>query len=385
VKRVHLDHNATTPMRPEVRERLLEVLDSGASNPSSLHASGRRARMLVDEARERTAAALGVGEDEVLFTSGGTESNNLALFGTLAAGRALVTSTVEHSSVLEPAARLAQAGHPWRQAAVGEDGLIDVGLVAQLALGQAGSSAAEPAGLVSVMAANNEVGMVQPLAELGRRLAEAPGPGPLLHTDAVQALGRLETPLRAWGVDLASFSAHKLGGPQGVGVLYRRAGVALRPHLVGGGQEGGLRPGTENVAAIVAASHAFELAVRDREVFAARASSLALELWNGLRESFPGALLMGPPIDSVARLPGTLNVVLPHVDGKVLVTRLDLEGLEVSAGSACASGSLEPSHVLLAMGLDEQRARAGLRMSVGRETTRIDAQQAVDIVRRTCG
>ena len=389
MRRVHLDHNATTPMRAEVRDVLLEVLESGAANPSSLHAAGRQARMLVDEARERVAGALGVGEDEILFTSGGTEANNLALFGALGEGAALVTSAVEHSSVLEPAAHLAEAGHPWRRAGVDEQGLVDVDQVVALALAPAEGPAAS---LVSVMAANNEVGMLQPVAELARRLeagALAAGlPRPLLHTDAVQALGRLEVPQGAWGAwgpDLASFSAHKLGGPVGVGVLWRRAGVSLRPRLFGGGQEAGLRPGTENVAGIVAASHAIELAVRDRAEFAGRASDLAAALWSGLRDAFPDARLLGPSIDSSARLPGTLNILLPQVEGKVLVTRLDLEGLEVSAGSACASGSLEPSHVLIAMGLDEERARAGLRMSVGRETTPNDVQQAVDIVGRTCG
>lgn len=382
MKPVHLDHNATTPMRPEVRERLLEVLDSGASNPSSLHGSGRRARQIIDEARERTAAALGVDEDEVLFTPGGTEANNLALFGSLPPGSPLVTSAVEHSSVLEPARRLAEGGHAWRCADVDTAGLINPERVAALAL-------ADPearAGLVSVMAANNEVGMVQPLQELGLRLRQGPGSPPLFHTDAVQALGRVDLRLHAWGVDLASFSAHKLGGPLGVGVLFRRAGVSLRPLLFGGGQEQGLRPGTENVPAIAAASLAFELAVQEREAFAERASRLARGLWRDLSEVLPGARLVGPPIDSAGeRLPGTLNIVLPELDGKVLVTRLDLAGLEASAGSACASGSLEPSHVLRAMGFTEEHARAGLRLSVGRDTTLEDTQQAVDILRKTCG
>ena len=381
MNRVHLDHNATTPMRPEIRERLLEVLDSGASNPSSLHASGRLARQLVDEARERTAAALGVEDEEILFTSGGTEANNLALSGALAPGAPLVTSAIEHSSVLEPARRLAREGHTWHCASVDAAGLIDAEQVAGLAL----APSRGPSGLVSVMAANNEVGTVQPLEDLSRRLRSSPGPSPLLHTDAVQALGRLEVPLRAWGVDLASFSAHKLGGPQGVGALYLRAGVALRGQLLGGGQELGLRAGTENVAAIVAASYAFELAVTEWADFAKRSAHLAGGLWDGLRAAFPEARLMGPPIDSPRRLPGTLSVVLPRVDGKVLVTRLDLGGLEASAGSACASGSLEPSHVLLAMGVDDRHARSGLRLSIGRDTTPEDIQQAVDIVRKTCG
>jgi cysteine desulfurase len=377
--RIHLDHNATTPLRAEVRERWLEVLDELAGNPSSLHTGGRHARHLLDEARERTAHALGVGEDEVIFTSGGTEANNLAVLGAVRArgpGAALVTSAVEHSSVLGPAAQLEREGHAWSRAEVGSDGCVDAERVVELAAGRG-------CALISVMAANNEVGAVMPVARIGELLAARPPAGrPLLHCDAVQALGRLELPLQASGADLTTFSAHKVGGPVGVGVLVRRGAAALQPLAWGGEQEGGLRPGTEDVAGIVAASHAFELAVRERDGFHERVGSLARALWEDLCRALPEARLLGPPIDSERRLPGTLNVLLPGVDGKVLVTRLDLDGLEVSAGSACASGSLEPSHVLLAMGHDETQARAGLRLSLGRTTTLADARQAVDILRK---
>jgi cysteine desulfurase len=241
-------------------------------------------------------------------------------------------------------------------------------------------------GLVSVQTAGNEVGQVMPLAAIAGALARIPvGRRPRLHTDAVQALGRLPLPFggEGGGIDLATISAHKVGGPPGVGVLFRRRGIPLEPLHYGGEQEGGLRPGTESVAAIAAAGLAIELAVAEQALFAERAAELARGLWQGIHAAHPRAVLLGPPLEggSSPRLPGTLNTLLPGVDGKVLVTRLDLAGLEVSAGSACASGSLEPSHVLLAMGLSRELARAGLRLSIGRSTTWRDVREAVEILR----
>ncbi|HVS18085.1 MAG TPA: cysteine desulfurase family protein [Planctomycetota bacterium] len=376
--RVYLDHNATTPLRPEVREVLLEVLGAVGGNPSSVHRSGREARARLDEARERCAAALGVHEDEVLFTSGGTESNNRALRGVLGAagpGSGLVTSAVEHASVLGTAEALGAAGHPLARVGVDERGRIDPAAVLEAAM--------PGTALVSIQAANNEIGSLGPLAEVGAGLAERGEHRPRLHTDAVQALGRVPLDLRGWGVDLASFSAHKLGGPLGVGLLVRQRGLRLRPVTTGGEQELGLRPGTENVPAIVAAVHAVELALAEQVAFAGRLRELEAKLFAALREAVPGVRLLGPDLGGPERLPGTLNVLLPGADGRVLVTRLDLAGLEASAGSACASGSLEPSHVLRAMGLDDEAARAGLRLSLGRDTTWADLRQAVDILRTT--
>jgi cysteine desulfurase len=259
---------------------------------------------------------------------------------------------------------------------VDAEGLVDPAAVARAA-------AKGPCGLVSIQLAGNEVGQVMPLERIRGALAELPGPPTRLHTDAVQALGRIPIDLARAGFDLASFSVHKVGGPVGVGILYRRRGTPVEPLCYGGEQEGGLRPGTESVAAIAAACRAIELAVEEREAFAARADELARRLWQGIAASVYGARLLGPPLDATPsrRLPGTLNTLLPGVEGKVLVTRLDLAGLEVSAGSACASGSLEPSHVLLAMGLEREHARAALRLSVGRTTTWTDVRQAVDILR----
>ena len=376
MRRIHLDHNSTSPLRPEARERWLEVADA-AGNPSSLHASGRRARAWIDEARARVAAALGAREEEIVFTSGGTEANNLALFGALEAagpGASLVTSALEHSSVLEPAQRLAERGHPRTLLPATPRGLPDLDALERRLAGA-------PVALVSLAAANNEIGSVLDLAQVAERLGAARS-RPLLHADAVQMLGRLPVDLAGWGVDLATFSAHKVGGPPGVGVLWRRAGVALRAQILGGAQEAGLRAGTESAAAIAAAAVAIELAVREQRAARERLSRLSRLLWRELAGALPTARLVGPPIDAPDRLPNTLLLLLEGVEGRVLVTRLDLEGLEASAGSACASGSLEPSHVLVALGLDDASARAGLRLSLGRETTGEDCREAVEILAR---
>jgi len=379
MKRVYLDHNATSPLRAEARALFDEVRDECAGNASSVHAPGRRARARLDEARERVAAALHVKEDEVLFTSGGTESNNLALLGVLraragAARSGLVTTLVEHSSVLGPADALEAAGHPVVRIRVDACGR-------PLASDLSAAAAEERTGLVSLMAANNEVGSLGPLAEVRAALDNLPAAArPLLHTDAVQALGRL--PLDLAGVDLASFSAHKIGGPLGCGVLVRRGGTPLSGLFYGGGQEFDLRPGSENVPAIAAGALAIELAASEQEDYARRTRALATTLWEEVKRALPDASLVGPAIDD-ERLPNTITVSLPGVDGRVLVTRLDLDGLAVSAGSACASGSLEPSHVLLAMGRSREEARAGLRMSIGRETTLEDIHSAVETLGKT--
>ena len=374
MKRVYLDHNATTPLRPEVRACLLESLELCGANASSVHASGRAARAAIDSARLQVAEALGVEEHQVLFTSGGTESDNLAILGSLRArgpAAELVTSRAEHSAVIESARQLEREGHPVQWLEVDEQG--------RPKLDQLANRAVAPA-MVSLMAANNEVGSLTDLRSV-RTLIDGWASPCLLHTDAVQALGRI--PLDLSLVDLASFSAHKVGGPVGMGVLIHRGRAALTPLQRGGGQEAGLRPGTENLPAILAGALAIELAVRELPQQAARWRELSAALWSGIEREIPGARLLGPPIDARERLPNTLNVLLPGVDGRVLVTRLDLAGLETSTGSACASGSLEPSHVLRAMGLSEERARAGVRLSLGRETSTKDINTAVDILRIT--
>lgn len=379
MRRVYLDHNATTPMRAEVRAHFLAELERVGGNPSSVHASGRAARATLDLARQRVAAALSIHEDEVVFTSSGTEADNLALLGWLRAQPQpglLVTSAVEHSAILEAAATAEQEGH--RVLRVGVDGQGRVDPAATLELVRSAR-----AGLLSIMAANNEVGSLGPLRELALGLEPLGKMRPLFHVDAAQALGRMELDLQGLRIDLASFSAHKLGGPLGVGVLYKRRGIQLRPLLYGGGQEQGLRAGTENVPALSAAALAIELAQRERTDVEARLRALCLSFWHQVQLAVPQARIHGPHPSDPQRLCNTLNLGLPGFDGRMLVARLDLEGLEVSSGSACASGSLEPSHVLLAMGLAADEARAGVRVSFGRDNDAQDVHSAVDILRRT--
>ncbi len=379
-ERLYFDSNATAKLRPEVFDAYVEALRAVGGNPSSLHEPGRRARHLLDDARERIAAALGVHEDELVFTSGGTESNNLALLGSLRPspqGRALAVSAIEHSSVLGPARALEREGAKLTLLPVDETGTVSLEATRTALRDQHLS-------LVSTMAANNELGTCAPLEELSAVLEDAPL-RPRWHIDAVQALGRVPLDLRRLRVDLASFSIHKLGGPVGVGVLYRRAGVRLEPLLWGGEQEQGLRPGTENVAGAVAAARAIELAVAEAQSHAAKLRRLSLQLWSEVAAKLPRVRLLGLPVDHPRRLPGTLNLLCPKIDGKVLVMRLDLAGLAVSAGSACASGSLEPSHVLQAIGCSEEESRAGLRLSLGREVGEEDVHKTVEILWRTLG
>jgi cysteine desulfurase len=370
--RVYLDHNSTSPLRPEVREFWRALSEEHLGNASSLHSSGRRARALVDDARERIAASLRVHEEEIFFTSGATEANNLALLGTLRAlgGRpGLALARSEHSSVLGPAQAWAEEGGTVLHVGIDDEGLpVRDSLLAAVRRGGVG--------LVTLSAANNETGAAPDLAQL---VGALDGPRPLVHSDAVQALGRLPLRLRESGLDLATFSAHKLGGPPGVGILWRRRGTPLVPLVHGGGQELGLRPGTENVPGIAAGALAVEIAVREQPTQSARLIELVRALWDDLASTLSGLRLVGPPLASNLRLPNTLCVLLPGTDGKVLVTRLDLAGLEASAGSACASGSIEPSHVLLALGLTRDEARSAVRLSLGWNTTREDCKEAARI------
>ncbi|MDF1838066.1 MAG: cysteine desulfurase family protein [Planctomycetota bacterium] len=379
MKPIYLDHNATTALRPEAREAWLETADRLGGNASSVHAAGREARTMVDEARERIAGALGVLEDELIFTSGGTESDNLAILGGMASlepGARLVTTPIEHPAVLEALRPLELQGTPVERLEVNAEGHVDLdGLAA----------ACGPGDMLATMAANNEIGTVTDLERLSGRLkASSSGQRTLFFTDAVQALGRIPVHLRKWGVDLASFSAHKVGGPPGVGLLFRKQGIPLEPRQWGGGHEGGLRAGTENVPGIVGASIAMELAVKEQEAYAEHTRELLLHLWQQLVENVPEVRCNGPQMQDPLRLPNTINLRLPHTEGQVLITRLDLLGLQASAGSACASGSLEPSHVLKALGMSDQEARAGLRISLALSTTKTVINNAVDILSRIC-
>ena len=360
--RIYLDHNATAPLGPEVREAMLPFLGPPA-NPSSAHREGARARSALETARAEVAALVGAAPAEIVFTSGATEANNLALRGT-AAGLGIVTTAIEHASVLETARAV---GAPLSVVPVDREGRVDAGQVV------AACDAATR--LVSVGLANGEVGSLAPVAAITAGLR---GNGILAHSDAAQAAGRLPLDVAALGVDLLSLSAHKLGGPAGVGALWLRRGVALAAQTTGGSQERGRRAGTENVAAIVGFGVAAARARAELAANAAAAARLVERLWTGLRTRVPGVVRNGPA--DGPRLPNTLNVSFPGAAGESLLVLLDLAGVAVSLGSACAAGAAEPSHVLLAMGRDRDAARNGVRFSVGPSTTAADIDRVLELL-----
>ena len=376
MKRVYLDHNATTPMRPEVRDHWVELLGKHGGNPSSLHASGRMARNLIDDARARIAVCLGVSESSVVFTSGGTEANNLAILGvgnTLAPGQSVLTSPIEHASVLEPMQHLEAGGRKLHYAGVSKTGRIHP---EQLTY----NIEANSVGLVSLHLANNEIGVVQPIRELAAGFHALPEKSkPVLHVDAVQATGRIDVTSALESVDLFTMSMHKIGGPLGVGLLVKQPGTNLSPLVYGGGQEEELRAGTENAPAIAASALAMEMALAGQVETAQKHRLWCDQIWRILSARFPELELAGPPLEKTAdRLPGTLNLRMPGTEARMLVTRFDMEGVELSAGSACASGAVEASHVLLALGLSESEARSGLRISLGWNTSEGDCKLAVE-------
>lgn len=371
-ERIYLDHNATSPLRPRVARLWRELSAEGLGNPSSLHASGRRARALIDDAREQIAAALGVHEEELCFTSGGTEANNIAVQSARGKG-ALLTTPIEHAAVLEVAERLAESGTQVKRIPVGKDGRVHPDQVAFMM----DSTSVD---LVAMSIANNEIGTVQPIAEL-RPYFEAADRKPMFFIDAVQALGRIPLDFTdaLRHVDMASFSMHKIGGPLGVGILYVRRGTPVRPLAWGGGHEEGLRPGTENAAAIAAAALAVQLAVENQAQEAERTGKITRAMWALLEEGEHDLELLGPRFDQPeARLGNTLAFAAPGRDARMLVTRLDQAGIEVSAGSACSSGAIEPSHVLTALGYQGEDARSGLRLSLGWNTSGADCKRAVE-------
>ncbi len=360
---IYLDHNATTPVREEVLEAMLPYYRGGFGNPSSVHRFGREARQAVEAAREKVAALLGCDPAEVVFTGSGTESDNQAVKGAFLAHRQkgdhLITSRIEHHAVLHTVEYL-QREFGARATYLGVD---QQGLVSPQELEGAIDDRTI---LVSVMHANNEVGTIQPLAELAGICRERKV---LLHTDAVQTFGKLDTDVGRLGVDLLSLSAHKIYGPKGVGALYIRRGTRLHPLVHGGGHERNRRAGTENVAGIVGLGTAAELAAREREAEEARLTELRERLWQGIRKSIPQVRRNGHPQRSLA---GTLNVSFEYIEGEGILLYLDMKGIAASSGSACTSGSLEPSHVLAAMGVPTEIAQGSLRFSLGRGT---DARQ----------
>ncbi len=369
--RIYLDYAATTPLRPEVRAAMEPFLSAdGFGNPSSLHADGQRAKRALDVARDILANALGCQFSEISFTSGGTESDNAALVGVMLAnksrGNHLITTQIEHEAVTGTARFLETLGFRVTFLPVDEFGVVSPQSVA-VAL-------TDETALVSVMHANNEVGTIQPLREIAGIVHAR---GALLHTDAVQTFGQMPVTVGALGADLITLSAHKIYGPKGAGALYVRSGIAMEPLLHGGGQERERRSGTENVAAIAGFGEAVRLLLPERDAEAARLTCLRDRLWSRLSERLPHAVLNGHP---TYRLPNNLNFSLPGLDAETLLLSLDRAGVSASSGSACTSGSIEPSHVLSAMGLPDAHLKSALRLTLGRGTTAEEIDRMVDIL-----
>ncbi|MBI3129258.1 MAG: cysteine desulfurase [Candidatus Tectomicrobia bacterium] len=369
MRRVYLDHNATTPVRPEVAEAMRRCLGALFGNPNSIHSFGREARAAVEEARAQAAALIGAEPEEILFTSGGTESDNLALRGALAAaggGGHIVTTAVEHHAVLDTCKAL-------------ESDRLQVTYVppdkaGRVAAGDVAGAIRPDTRLVSVMWGNNEVGTLQPVREIAALCRERGVP---FHTDAVQALGKAGIDVRALGADFLSASAHKINGPKGAGFLYVRKGARLAPLQTGGGQERDIRPGTENVPGIVGLGEACRLAREEGPALARSLAALRGRLEAEACERIPDTVVNGDPD---RRLPGTANLSFPGAEGETLLIRLDLEGIAVSTGSACSAGSTEPSHVLLAMGLPMEVIRGSLRFSLGWGSTDADVDRLLEVL-----
>ncbi|GAB4248311.1 cysteine desulfurase family protein [Deferrisoma sp.] len=369
---IYLDHNATTRPDPQVVEALAWASQEAWGNPSTLYGVGRAAKAALDRARERVARLIGAPDPgQVVFTSGGTEADALALFGRLrlpAAGRHLVTTMVEHKAVLRSAVRLEAEGVAVTYLPVDRAGRVDPRAV---------EAALRPdTALVSVMLANNEVGTLQPVAEIARvcRARDVP-----VHTDAVQACGKIPVDVEALGVDLLSLSGHKFHGPRGIGALWVRPGLPLQPLLVGGTQERGLRAGTEPVALAHALGVAADLARERLSEDGPRIAALRDRLWAGLRDAVPGVRRHGDPGRG---LPNTLNVSVPGWEAEDLVLALDREGIAVGTGSACTTGDTRPSHVLLAMGVPPAEARSSIRFSLGRDNTGEEIDRVAEALAR---
>jgi len=360
---VYLDHSATTPLDPEVLQAMMPYLTEEFGNASSVYGLGQRARQAIDQARDEVAAFYGVVAKEVIFTSGGTEGDNFALRGIAERnadrGRHIITSTIEHDAVLRSAEALERDGFEVTRLRVDRFGLVDPAAL---------SVALRPDTiLVSIMHANNEVGTIEPIRELvavTRERSDA-----YFHTDAVQSTGKIPVRVDELGVDLLSMSAHKLHGPKGVGCLIVRSGVRLEPQLHGGGHERNRRAGTENVAGIVGLAEAVGIASRDLTTNTAHLTALRDRLIEGVLDRIPGAELTGHPQQ---RLPHHASFLFAGVEGESLLLQLDMDGIAASSGSACTSGSLEASHVILALGYPRERALGSLRLSVGKGNTDAD-------------
>jgi len=370
MRRVYLDNNATTPVLPEVFEAMHPYFGENFGNASSIHHYGQGTRAAVESARQSVAALLGCTASEVIFTSGGTESDNLAIAGLTVPGDHIITSSIEHSAVLQSCKHLEECGRELTCVPVDSRSLVDPDDVRR---------ALRPnTRLISIMAANNETGVLQPIEEIGKIAAEA---GVLFHTDAVQAAAKIAIDVNPIGCHALSISGHKIHAPQGIGALYVRKGTRLRPLFYGGRHERSRRAGTENVPGIVGLGTAAQLAkdALDRG-YDKRMSLLRDRLQQGILAQVDDAKVNG---DGAPRVPNTTNISFDYIDAEALVIALDLKGLAVSTGAACSSGAIEPSHVLVAMGLPADRGRSSVRFSLGKQTTEEDIDFALELLPET--
>jgi cysteine desulfurase len=402
MEHIYLDHNSTTPTRPEVTEAMARCYAAGHANPASQHQPGQRARKVLEEARQRVAEILGADlnrhkPDRLVFTSGGTEANNLAIFGIVAGGKGdspifvdheymvpakigtvpnrIIVSAIEHASVLEAAEWLMEHGHRLDTLGVDGDGVVKTSHLQNLL---EVSPEHPPAGLVSVMLANHETGAIQPVEELAAICRSHVVP---LHTDAIAAAGKIPIDFRKLGVAALSVAAHKFQGPLGIGALVLRPGVALAPMLFGGHQQEGLRPGTESVALAVGMMTALELWQQEQDEHCRKLTALRDRFETGLKAGRPGVIVHSAAAD---RLPNTSNIAFPGLEGQILLLALDMAGVACSVGSACASGSTELSPTLRAMGLPNGIVASSLRFSLGATTTAAGIDEAVTRILRVC-
>ena len=374
--KIYLDYNATTPVREEVLELMFDIYRGDSANPSSIHFFGRQARQFVDEARERVASSIGAEPSEIVFTGGGTEADNMAIQGTAYAlrekGDHIITQATEHHAVLHTCQFLEKEGFKVTYLPVNREGLVDPSEL-EKAIGPGTI-------LITIMTANNETGVIQPIEEIGEIARRHKV---VFHTDAIQGLGKIPFSVKDLNIDLATFSAHKVYGPKGVGVLFVRKGTRLWPLSYGGHHEWGKRPGTENVAGIAGFGLACELAVQEIKESALRLSMLRDRLCNEIAGSISGVKLNG---SRLLRLPNTLNLSFKFIEGEGILLGLELAGIASASGSACTSGTLAPSHVLSAMGVPAALAQGSIRFSLGRENTKEDidytAQALIPIIQR---
>ena len=371
MRKVYMDNNATTRTRSEVVEAMLPYFGEIYGNASSIHQFGRAARTAVDSARQKVAAILGASSaEEVIFTAGGTESDNFAIKGVASALRAkgnhIITSSIEHQAVLNTCKFMAKEGFDVTFVGVDENGVIK--------LDELKKAITPKTILITVMHANNEIGSIQPIEEIGKIAKEK---GIYFHTDAVQTVGKLPLDLKNSNIDLLSMSGHKLYGPKGIGAIYIRKGTKITPQMLGGHHEMGKRAGTENVPGIVGLGLACELAQKELAAESKKLTELRDRLYNGIISKIEHVRLNGHPKN---RLPNTLNVGFKYLEGEGIILNLDMEGVGVSTGSACTSGSLEPSHVLTAMGVDPAETQGSVRFSLGRDNTKEDIDYVLEVL-----